>query len=591
MTEKYQAAGYALLFVKEREIFMKNKKAFTAGIASVISSAVLVSAAAAAYQYTLSDAKRLQETLAARSALRPEDDINGDGYVNIYDLSILKGQLQADTGEAAESTVPATAEYVKLQGRNLQKDGITWLVQSGSAAEFTVTGTSAVLSLAGDGGIYSEADFRPRYAVYVDGELILDKTMDAETETVTLFEGSLSRTAEVKVMLLSEAMYGGLGISGITAVSSAAVPVKPAAQNDLCIEFIGDSITCGYGVEGLNNYETFKTTTENFSKSYAYLTAQQLGADYSAVCYSGHGVVSGYSSGDKNAEGLVPDYYTLTSKQSDYAVPWDFSVRANDAVVINLGTNDINYVSAEFETRSVEFTEGYLAFLNTIREKNPDAYIICTLGTMDGADLYPLIEEAVSTFRTQVDDKIMCYASAVQNGNADGYGSDWHPSEITQQNSAYVLADKICQALGMESSQIGLDMAADGVYDVSMNTESGANAAFYVGYDKSFWVNMVEGGDSADDIEALISGISLKAGGEYRLQFDYTTTVDTEIPVLVRGDEEYFSGRVSAVSDKLHFEETFTAAQDDAGVEIVFQLGGLDYYNVTLSNVKLVKIG
>ncbi|MBQ8514764.1 MAG: hypothetical protein IJ496_05145 [Ruminococcus sp.] len=570
---------------------MKNKKAFTAGIASVISSAVLVSAAAAAYQYTLSDAKRLQETLAARSALRPEDDINGDGYVNIYDLSILKGQLQADTGEAAESTVPATAEYVKLQGRNLQKDGITWLVQSGSAAEFTVTGTSAVLSLAGDGGIYSEADFRPRYAVYVDGELILDKTMDAETETVTLFEGSLSRTAEVKVMLLSEAMYGGLGISGITAVSSAAVPVKPAAQNDLCIEFIGDSITCGYGVEGLNNYETFKTTTENFSKSYAYLTAQQLGADYSAVCYSGHGVVSGYSSGDKNAEGLVPDYYTLTSKQSDYAVPWDFSVRANDAVVINLGTNDINYVSAEFETRSVEFTEGYLAFLKTIREKNPDAYIICTLGTMDGADLYPLIEEAVSAFRTQVDDKIMCYASAVQNGNADGYGSDWHPSEITQQNSAYVLADKICQALGMESSQIGLDMAADGVYDVSMNTESGANAAFYVGYDKSFWVNMVEGGDSADDIEALISGISLKAGGEYRLQFDYTTTVDTEIPVLVRGDEEYFSGRVSAVSDKLHFEETFTAAQDDAGVEIVFQLGGLDYYNVTLSNVKLVKIG
>ncbi|MBQ8688172.1 MAG: hypothetical protein IJ512_06440 [Ruminococcus sp.] len=570
---------------------MKHKKTITAAVAAAVSSVVLISAASGAYSYTLSDLQQLQGSLVGKNALRTGDDVNGDGSVNIFDLSILKQRLRADTGEVTESSYPTTAEYVKLQGRNLQKDGITWLVQSGSAAEFTVTGTSAVLSLAGDGGVNSDPDYRPRYAVYVDDTLILDKTMDAASETVTLFEEGASRTAKVRVMLLSEAMYGGIGVREIQVTSSAAVPVKPAAKNDLCIEFIGDSITCAYGVEGASNYESFKTTTENFSKSYAYLAAQQLGADYSAVSYSGHGIISGYSSGDKNTDSLVPDYYTLTSKQSDYAVPWDFSVRTNDAVVLNLGTNDINYVTAEFETRSVEFTEGYLAFLKVIRENNPDAYIICTLGTMGGEDLYPLIETAVDTFRTEVDDKIMCYASAVQNGNADGYGSDWHPSAVTQQNSAYVLADKICQALGMESSQIGLDVAADGVYDVTMNTEAGANAAFFVGYDKSFWVNMVEGGDSADDIEALISGISLKADGTYRLQFDYTTNVDVEIPVLVRGSKEYFSSSVEAVADKQHFEDTFTVSQTDADAEIVFQLGGLDYYNVTLSNVKLVKIG
>ena len=570
---------------------MKHKKTITAAVAAAVSSVVLISAASGAYSYTLSDLQQLQGSLVGKNALRTGDDVNGDGSVNIFDLSILKQRLRADTGEVTESSYPTTAEYVKLQGRNLQKDGITWLVQSGSAAEFTVTGTSAVLSLAGDGGVNSDPDYRPRYAVYVDDTLILDKTMDAASETVTLFEEGASRTAKVRVMLLSEAMYGGIGVREIQVTSSAAVPVKPAAKNDLCIEFIGDSITCAYGVEGASNYESFKTTTENFSKSYAYLAAQQLGADYSAVSYSGHGIISGYSSGDKNTDSLVPDYYTLISKQSDYAVPWDFSVRTNDAVVLNLGTNDINYVTAEFETRSVEFTEGYLAFLKVIRENNPDAYIICTLGTMGGEDLYPLIETAVDTFRTEVDDKIMCYASAVQNGNADGYGSDWHPSAVTQQNSAYVLADKICQALGMESSQIGLDVAADGVYDVTMNTEAGANAAFFVGYDKSFWVNMVEGGDSADDIEALISGISLKADGTYRLQFDYTTNVDVEIPVLVRGSKEYFSSSVEAVADKQHFEDTFTVSQTDADAEIVFQLGGLDYYNVTLSNVKLVKIG
>ena len=45
-------------------------------------------------------------------------------------------------------------------------------------------------------------------------------------------------------------------------------------KKKLSIEIIGDSITAAYGVEGLNQYENFKTTTENFSKYYAYLTVK-----------------------------------------------------------------------------------------------------------------------------------------------------------------------------------------------------------------------------------------------------------------------------------------------------------------------------
>ncbi len=571
---------------------MKMKKPFVALLAALTSSVVLVSAAAAAYEYTLSDVVHLQQALTSDAKLRAEDDVTGDGIVNVFDLCQLKSMLSAhaDTGVLTESSVPATSEYVKFQGRYLHKDDVTWLVQSGSAVEFTVNAASASVVIAGDSGIYSDANYRPRYAVFVDDEMILDTTMSTESETITLFEGTAMRRASVRVMLLSEAMYGGIGVGEIAVNSSAAVPVKPAPKGKLNIEFIGDSITCAYGVEGADNYEEFKTTTENFSKSYAYLAARQLGADYSSVSYSGHGIISGYSTGDKNTESLIPDCYTLTSKQAAYAQPWDFASCARDVVFINLGTNDINYVTKEFETRSVEFTEGYLAFLKTIRENNPNAYIVCTLGTMGGAELYPLIADAVELFRAEVDDKILCYESIVQNGTADGYGSQWHPSEVTQQNSGYVVADKICQALGMESSQLGLDVAADAEYKVETDKESGANAAHFVGYDKSFWVNMVIGGDSPDDVEAILSGISLKAGGEYRLQFDYTTSVDNTIPVLVRGTGEYFKAEVAATGEKQHFEETFTVSEADEAVEIVFQLGGLDYYNSTLSNVKLVKM-
>ena len=42
--------------------------------------------------------------------------------------------------------------------------------------------------------------------------------------------------------------------------------------------------------------------------------------------------------------------------------------------------------------------------------------------------------------------------------------------------------------------------------------------------------------------------------------------------------------------DKQHFEKTFTVSQKDNDAAIIFKLGGKSYYNVTISNLKLVKI-
>lgn len=572
---------------------MKLGQKLTIVSAFSLASLMIASTAASAYQYSVSDVKDLKNVLYRIDALSDSDDINGDGIVNVVDLHNLKNQIFAaandDTGVVTESSYAATSDYVKLQGRYLIENDITWLAQSGSAAEFIVTANSAEIELAGNIGIYSSVDYQPRYAVYVDDELLTDTTLGTESLTVSLWQGDTSRTAKVKVILLSEAMYGGVGVKSINVSSSAVVPVKPVAANDLRIEFIGDSITCAYGVEGASSSESFKTTTENFTKSYAYLTAQQLNADYSVCAYSGHGIVSGYSSGDKNADSLIPDYYEIISKH--YAETWDFTSVTNDVVVINLGTNDINYVTADTETRNAEFVEGYIDFLTVVRENNPDAYIICTLGTMGGNDsICPLIEQAVEQFKSDTGEERIMYYESVTQTQADGYGSDWHPTHTTQQNSAYVLADKICQALGMESSQIGLDMAADATYEMIIDPDSGANASHYVGYDKSFWINMVLGGSDPSAIEARLSGISLKEGGEYRLSFEYTTSLDKELPVLVRGADTYFSDTISGTSASQTYEAVFTANSSDDDAMIVFQIGGLDYYNVTLKNIKLVKI-
>lgn len=554
-------------------------------------SAILCSTVCASVEYTADDLVQLRNSVLGADKVSSSNDINGDNTVDSLDLCYLRSLL-ADSGEYKVQSFAATAENVKLMGRTIRKNDVTWLVQSGSAAEFTITGKSAEITVAGDSSINNDEKYRSRYAVFVDDELVTDEIMSTEEKKISLFDGDTSRTAKVKVIHLSEAMNGAVGIKDITVDSSAVKPVVPAGKKDLKIEFIGDSITCAYGVEGKDAYESFTTATENFMKSYAYLTAKQLDADYSAVSYSGHGIISGYTSGEKNTDSLVPDCYGLVSKLSDYAVDWDFEAEeAPDVVVINLGTNDYSYLSSDLETRSPEFVEGYVDFLKMVREKNPDAYIICTMGTMGGAEVYDLIEQAVAQFSEETgESRIMSYESVVQN-QADGIGSDWHPSEVTQQNSAYVLADKICQALGMESDQIGLNVAADSPYELVTDAEKGGNAAEYVSdYDKSFWINVVSGGTGADAIEARISGIGLKKGGKYRLEFDYTSTVDVTIPLKIEGTGEYYSDEINAVSEKLHYSEELTIPENDSDAAIVFQLGGMDYFNLTLYNIKLVKI-
>ena len=113
----------------------------------------------------------------------------------------------------------------------------------------------------------------------------------------------------------------------------------------------------------------------------------------------------------------------------------------------------------------------------------------------------------------------------------DVLGSNWNPSLKTQTYNSYVLSDKICNVLGIESDQIGLDVASDSVYDVYQNKENGAMMSFWVGYDKAFWIKTVMGGKEPSDIEAKCSGIQLKKGGVYTLEFEYTSTKDGEIPI------------------------------------------------------------
>ena len=86
--------------------------------------------------------------------------------------------------------------------------------------------------------------------------------------------------------------------------------VTPGKEREFKIEFVGDSITCGYGVDDPVKEHHFKTSTEDATKTYAFKTAQALNADWSFVSVSGWGIISGYT-GDakKNANSVIPRVY------------------------------------------------------------------------------------------------------------------------------------------------------------------------------------------------------------------------------------------------------------------------------------------
>ncbi len=357
-----------------------------------------------------------------------------------------------ETKELTEKTFAPSKEYVKTFGRTEYLQDTLWMVLSGTGAEFSFTGTKAEITIQADTAIMGGIDSQARVAIFVNEECVVDDMVDSLTETYKVFESEEPKECVVKVIKLSEAPMSSIGIKQVEVTSYG--DIKPTPDKEYLIEFIGDSITCGYGVEDEVKEHHFSTKTENVMKAYAYKTAMALDADYSMVSYSGHGIITGYTNnGEKVTEQVVPSYYsklgytyTTYMGKSAIDVEWDFSKRQPDLIVINLGTNDESYTGSDTAKRQ-EYITGYVAFLKTIREKNPDATILCTLGIM-GDGLFVSAQRAVKQYKEETGDKNIDVMKFDVQSPSDGYAADWHPTEVTHTKASEKLTAKIRDLMG-----------------------------------------------------------------------------------------------------------------------------------------------
>lgn len=243
-------------------------------------------------------------------------------------------------------------------------------------------------------------------------------------------------------------------------------------EKKMKIEFIGDSITTGEGLYGAVSDMDWISCHMSVSKTYAYLAADMLDADFRIMSQGGYGIVTGYNNSPYKV--IPPHYENVCSimggpvyEKLGGNMAYDFSEWQPDYIVVYLGTNDRGSLYFEpfvDEVTGMEYkhnlgpdglasaedaemiTNGTKTFLTILRKNNPNAKIIWATGMMDIPEVMPAINAGIEEYKTIASDKnvyTITFDSMGCEVEEEDKGSRGHPGPKTQKLGAKKLADFI----------------------------------------------------------------------------------------------------------------------------------------------------
>ena len=250
--------------------------------------------------------------------------------------------------------------------------------------------------------------------------------------TYVLASGLSRRLHDVKLTRRTEAFFSTSVFRGFQGAL-----LIPTPRPTRLIEMIGDSITCGYGVTGVGPDCHFSHDTEAETHAWGALTAAQLGATHHAICWSGIGV---FRNTNDLAQPLMPERYGFI-EPNESAGAWKFRP-VPQVVVINLGTNDF---SGGIDPGQ-NFVDAMAAFVRQIRSHYRSTPIVLATSPMLGGTQHTT-EKAYLDAVATTDAHTVVLDLAVQQAS-DGFGCDFHPSEITAQKMADRLEQQLHSLLG-----------------------------------------------------------------------------------------------------------------------------------------------
>lgn len=179
--------------------------------------------------------------------------------------------------------------------------------------------------------------------------------------------------------------------------------LEPPARPSRKIEVIGDSITCGAGVEAKDkspecDEDGWGQPYHNVHKAYGSVVARILDAEVHTTCVSGIGLVQNYNDDprkepDPDADlRTMPEVYGLLYLEQADSPKWDTELYVPDAILVALGTNDFSpgqgYETDPGDARppldEQVFTDAYIGFVEDLKAYYPGAHVFVLGSTMLG---------------------------------------------------------------------------------------------------------------------------------------------------------------------------------------------------------------
>lgn len=344
---------------------------------------------------------------------------------------------------------PANHTFIKYFGRiDLSDTLVAKFSFPGVNIRFTFKGTKILVHMRDLTQGQIMEDGRPArnfFNVYIDNQEPFVLALN-QTDSVYEIASNLRNIKHhVKLVKRTEALVGKVAFKGVE-LGSGSVLFEPHNLPKYKFEFIGNSVTCGYGVEAESEMEPFSCLTENVSKSYAVMAAERLHAEYNIVAYSGKGISQNYNRSRVNTMSLIWQQVFPDEDGPD----WDHAKFSPDIVIVNLGTND--FFSGSIVPSYFRFK--YDEFIKDLRATYPNSKVLCLVGPMlnntdpeNGLNMARIIiGSVVRNLNKAGDDAIYYFELSPQTGEY-GFGANWHPSEEQQKQTAKELIRYLSQII------------------------------------------------------------------------------------------------------------------------------------------------
>ncbi len=237
-------------------------------------------------------------------------------------------------------------------------------------------GTTAIAKFKGYRGTNSQSNY---FNVFVDGQFIKKFELGDTTINQVCVDKLLRGIHELEITKRTESMLGKVEFLCFEIDGDL---LKADKLPEKKIEFVGNSITCGYGNED-SPTGGFTSIYENNYLAYGAVCSRILNTQYVVVAYSGRGVIYNYacSAGD-SIPGIYDKY--LADEKAEGTNKYDHSLYSPDVIVVNLGTNDHHCD----KTTDRNFKEAYINFIEKLRGYHPKARIICLTGPMNTTQIF-----------------------------------------------------------------------------------------------------------------------------------------------------------------------------------------------------------